>query len=346
MTLMEKALSYQKVKRPPIWFMRQAGRYLPEYQKVKGKLNFWEMATNPDIAAEITLQPVKRFGLDAAIIFADIMTLLYGLGMNISFETGTPVVSPVITKFDQIHALRENLKAGMIEEKLTFFYETLQKVRNALPQNVSLLGFCASPYTLASYMLEGKTSRSHNKVRALALSNSDLYTEICKLLVDASVRYLKFQQQAGITAAQLFESWGDSLGAQEFAKVARPYVANIVEQIPFPLIYFDRGASLHQKELLPLYDKGLTMLSIDWRIPIDFFQEKPVQGNLDPAYLLTDPKTVQKATFSILQKRSHLPGFIFNLGHGISPDAKLDCVYAMVETVKNYSSTGTKHSIS
>jgi len=338
MTKIQKALRNEKIDKVPVWFMRQAGRYLPEYQEVKKGRDFMQMVLDPKIASEITLQPIERFDLDAAIIFSDILVLLHALDMDVSFNTGSPELGKTVSDSVQLNDLKKSYDKEILKKRLDYYRETIQITRKKLNSTKSLLGFAAAPFTLASYMVEGKTSKTHAKVRAWMHSDTRGFLELQDFIVKATIDYLDLQIDAGVDAIQLFDSWGDAMDTETYSTFIIPYIEKIAEVISkrVPVIFFCRGASIHRDALKRVYQHGVSMVSLDWRIPVDYFGELPVQGNLDPAMLFSNPETVRSEVSKILERRGHKKGFIFNLGHGIYPETPLENVEAMVETVKAF----------
>ena len=334
----DAALRGLPTDRTPIWFMRQAGRYLPEYREVRKKLSFDEMLADAEVSTEITLQPIKRFDLDAAVIFADIMTILNGLDIPFNFASGGPALEfhssdpAEIQKLDAKRLLANQAKFGP-------FLRAIRNTRAALPAEKSVIGFAASPFTLLSYLLEGTTSKTHNKTRAFMLSHAKEFHSMMSAVADCTTEYLKLQIAAGASAVQLFESWGDVLSPGSYQSQILPHVEKIVNAVSphAPVILYDKGASLHIDILRPVAAKTGAVLSVDWRIDIATLSDLRIQGNLDPAALESDPLSVHQETAKILRARSGKPGHIFNLGHGITPQAKLECVEAMVQTVQEFS---------
>ncbi|MDH4199832.1 MAG: uroporphyrinogen decarboxylase [Spirochaetia bacterium] len=338
MTILEKTLRSEKTNKVPIWFMRQAGRYLPEYRELKKERDFMELVMDSDAAAEITLQPVKRLDVDAAIIFSDILVILHALDMGVSFANGLPELSNVVNNEKDVDRLISKYNADDLAERLQFYSKALKLVRADLSPEKTLIGFAAAPFTLASYMIEGKTSKTHAKTRAWMYGNPRSFAKLMDFIVKSTIDYLQIQIRAGANVIQLFDSWGDAMATDVYGKSLRPYIEKISQAVSreVPVIYFCRGASIHREALGGLYNQGVSALSLDWRMPIDFYGESPVQGNLDPAALLSDPETVARMTKELLNARGRHPGYIFNLGHGIYPETPMENVMAMLETVKNF----------
>lgn len=333
----DRAVRGQNTDRTPIWFMRQAGRYLPEYREVRKKLSFDAMLGDADVATEITLQPVRRFDLDAAVIFADIMTILNGLEIPFNFNSGGPTLAFDIHRSEE----RAKLDAARLRDnrdRLEPFLRALRQTRQALPKEKSLIGFAAAPFTLLSYLIEQTTSKTHNATRAFMFAAPHDFHNLMEKISACTTEYLRLQIAAGASAVQLFESWGDVIPARMYAEQILPHVEKIVSAITplTPVIFYDKGASLHLPLLRPFALRTGVVLSVDWRVALSEFAECKVQGNLDPAFLESDAQAVRREARRILDERAGIAGHIFNLGHGISPQAKLECVEAMVETVKQH----------
>jgi uroporphyrinogen decarboxylase len=331
----DSAVRGMPTDRTPIWFMRQAGRYLPEYREIRKKLSFDEMLANADVATEITLQPIRRFDLDAAVIFADIMTILNGLDIPFNFASGGPALEFHSNDALDVQKLDAQRLLGN-QTKFAPFLQSIRNVRATLPPEKAVIGFAASPFTLLSYLLEGTTSKTHNKTRAFMLSQPAQFYSMMSAVADCTIEYLKLQISAGVSAVQLFESWGDVLSSGVYQAQILPHVTRIVTEVNphAPVILYDKGASLHIDVLRPMAIETGTVLSVDWRIDIAKLSDLRIQGNLDPAALESDPDSVRTETKKILLARAGQPGHVFNLGHGITPQAKLECVEAMVETVQ------------
>lgn len=326
-----------KTDRTPIWFMRQAGRYLPEYREIRKDHTFDQMLADADIATEITLQPIRRFDLDAAIIFADIMTPLKAADVDFHFNAGGPTLSFDHTNKADLEKLDKN---RFIEQqgKLSAFLQAIRQTRSALPEDKAVIGFAASPFTLASYLVEGTTSKTHNKTRAFMAADAKAFDALLTRISAMTIEYLKLQIAAGVSAVQLFDSWGDVLSPQTYSEHILPHIEKIVTAInpTTPVIVYDKGASIHIEALRDLAARTSAVVSLDWRIALETCHAMRVQGNLDPALLESTPEAVRAATRAILEARGGRPGHIFNLGHGISPQAHLACVEAMVETVQGW----------
>ncbi len=316
----------------PIWLMRQAGRYLPEYRALKEKYSFWELCRTPALAAEVTLQPLRRFALDAAILFSDIMTPLSPMGVDITFAPG-PVIGNPIRETKAVEALRIP-EAGEIAP---FVPEIIKILRQEL--SIPLIGFGGSPLTLATYMVEGKGSKDYPLFRQFLRAEPKASHQLLDKLTETTIRYLKTQVEAGAQAIQLFDSWAGLHNAPMYEEFGLPYIQRILDALaPYkvPRIYIAVGAG----HLYPLMAQlPVEVISADWRIPLDQVRpivgQRTLQGNLDPAVLLAHPDVVAQEARRILQ--TGLGGaHIFNLGHGIFPQASLDNVARLVDTVHNF----------
>ncbi len=323
-----RALNREPLDRPPIWFMRQAGRYLPEYRKLRARHSFEEAMRTPEVAAEITLQPTRRFQLDAAIIFSDIMTPLMAMGVPVDFAPGP--------KLAQM-SLQEVAGLGELDPaKVDFVAETISTVRAELDDSVATIGFAGAPATLLAYLLEGGGSRHFPNMRG-AFHGQDP-GESLTVLARAMRRYLTAQIDAGAQVVQLFDSWAGLLSVEQFERWAVPAARTALEGLAVPTIYFAPGA-VH---LLESFDGvGATAYGVDWRLPLNDAWghvgiSHPIQGNLDPAILLSDESTVRKGTARVLEEAAGLPGHIFNLGHGVLPDSPVENIEAMVSTVVDW----------
>ncbi|NDF11372.1 MAG: uroporphyrinogen decarboxylase [Proteobacteria bacterium] len=333
-----KVLAGEKVKTPPVWMMRQAGRYLPEYRKVRAKAGeFLDLCYNPKLASEVTLQPIDRFGFDAAIIFSDILVIPHALGMKLEYlEKTGPVLDPVRTR-----KAIESLSAKRFHAHLNPVYEALELTKSRLPKHTALIGFAGAPWTVATYMIEGKTSKQYEHTKQMMFGDKALFSKLMQLLVDVTSDYLIAQIDAGAEAVQLFDSWAGVLPEESFeewvikpAKEIRKRVKKIYPQVPF--IGFPRGAGLYYKDFVK--EVAPDAVGLDYTVPRQWAAEKlqtrlPVQGNLDPCILLTDKKTVAKETVKVLTDFKKGP-HVFNLGHGILPATPIENVEAMIKAIR------------
>ena len=332
------ALAGKTVSPPPIWLMRQAGRYLPEYRDVRAKVaSFLDLCLNPKLAAEVTLQPLRRFQFDAAIVFSDILIVPYALGQKVEFVEGEgPRLEPV----GDGKAVA-GLKRETAEKPLTPVYETIERVVAELPKTVPLIGFCGAPWTVATYMVEGGGSKDQAKARLLAYSDPATFERLIDLLVDVSAGYLVQQVKAGARALQIFDSWAGSLSEEGFARWCIGPTRRLVERVKqaapgTPVIGFPRGAGLLAERYAR--ETGVDAIGCDTGQPLAFIKDRlqalaPVQGNLDPVLLVAGGKALDRRVQAILAALASGP-FIFNLGHGILPETPLDHVERLVHLVK------------
>ncbi|MBV8341288.1 MAG: uroporphyrinogen decarboxylase [Gammaproteobacteria bacterium] len=317
----------------PVWIMRQAGRYLPEYRALRAKVDFASLTRTPELAAEVTLQPLQRFPLDAAILFSDIMTPLQGMGVELVFEPA-PVVRVPLTSLAQIEAL----PALAAERDVPFVLETIRLVRAQLPQAVPLIGFAGAPFTLLCYLVSGKPSREFAAARAFLYSQPLAAEQLLTRLADAMAEYLAAQARAGAQALMLFESWAGLLAAGEFQRFALPAVRRTLaalRRIGVPLIYYvNDGAAL----MTSVAGLDVEVVGVDWRLDLAQVRRilgpgKAVQGNLDPAALFAPAAELRRHADAVLDAAGGEPGHIFNLGHGVWPDTDPDAVARLVDHV-------------
>ena len=328
----------QRQERPPIWIMRQAGRYLPEYREIRSNVrNFLELCYTPDLATEVTLQPLRRFDLDAAILFSDILVIPDALGQSVRFAQGEgPVLEPVDPQ--SIAQLRSE---GALEH-LAPVLETVRRLRAALAPEKTLIGFCGSPWTVATYMIGGRGSTDQAAARLFALRHPEAFAALIDILVATSIDYLVAQFEAGADVVQLFESWALNLDDAAFAaRVIEPnrrIVEGVRARVPnAPIIGFPRGAAGNLAKYAAL--TGVNALGLDYATPLDFAAKHlpdtlPVQGNLDPLRLVAGGKQLDERVDQIVSAFASRP-HIFNLGHGIVPETPIEHVAALVDRVKN-----------
>lgn len=325
----------EPVDRPPVWVMRQAGRYLPEYLRVREQAgSFLGLCRNPELAAEVTLQPIRRFGFDAAIVFSDILLPLSCLGVQFEFSgEGGPRLPDPLTRPHHWARLRESSHS----QDADLVAETVTRVRAALPADVALIAFCGAPWTLASYLVEGSTSREHARAKAALWEFPKELTALLELLADAMAGYLEKLVAAGADAVQVFDSWAGTLSTPLYRDYAAPAVARLMRRLggaAVPRVLYAGGAS----HLLPvLAGIPCEVVGVDWRVSLSTAAEalpgRAIQGNLDPAALLASPPTVRQAT-RIMMAEAPPRGWIANLGHGILPDTPVDSLEAFVETLR------------
>lgn len=337
-----RALHGEVQARPPFWFMRQAGRYLPEYRAIRVKAkDFVALCLTPDLAAEITLQPVKRFAMDAAILFSDILMVPYGLGQKLEFREGEgPVLEP-IRDAAGVAALKIRLDDELIGKRLAPILETVRRVAANLPLDTALIGFAGAPWTVACYMVEGAGSRDYATVRRMALTNPELFRQLIDILVDATALYLNAQIEAGAEVIQIFDTWAGVLPTGEFQHWAVEPVARIIEKVgekhpSVPIIAFPRGAGVNYLNYAA--QTGAECVGIDATVPPEWAAAHiqklaTVQGNLDPMALVAGGATMERAATRILGALGKGP-FVFNLGHGITPDTPPEHVGRLAELIR------------
>lgn len=326
------ALKGQNRGAPPFWMMRQAGRYLPAYRALREKHGLWELFHNSALAAEVTLQPLREFPLDAAILFSDILVIAELFGLKVHFPEGkAPVVEPNLQTAQDIDAL----KALPPQSALSYVYDTIQLLKPQL--KVPLIGFCGGPYTVASYLIEQGHKETLSKTKKWLFTDPASFHRLLQKLTDASIEYLKMQVKAGVQVVQIFDSWAHTLGPQQFDEFSLRYLKKIAAQIDVPVILFCRGSCYRVKELASASPAGI---SFDWQRSLkEIRAELPsniaIQGNLDPDLLRGDPKILKENAQQLLKEMRGDPSYIFNLGHGILPDTPVDNVKILVETINN-----------
>lgn len=328
-----KACRLEQVDCTPVWFMRQAGRVLPEYRAIREQHDLVGITRQPDLCAEVTLQPVRRFGVDAAILFADIMTPLIGIGVDLRIvEHEGPVLSRPMRCADDLSSLTP-LEP---ERDVPYVLETIRLVRQQLPAGVALIGFAGGPFTLASYLVEGKSSRTFEHTKRLMYGQPEVWAQLMDRLATIVSVYLRAQIAAGAQVVQLFDSWVGCLSPDDYRGYVQPYSRRIFESLQGALgIHFgtDTGSLLED-----MAAAGGDVIGVDWRVPLDLAWERVgarrgVQGNLDPLVLLGPWPMVESATKRILDQAAGRPGHIFNLGHGLHPDTPIDNIVRLVELV-------------
>ena len=318
--------------------MRQAGRYLPEYRAIRARLGFLELCRNPDLAAEVTLQPVERLGVDAAILFADILLIAEPLGVGLEFARGEgPVIHhPVRTEADVAR-----LKPVDVDSDVGFVFETVRRVRRALPAHVPLIGFAGAPFTVASYLVEGGPSRDYLQTKRLMHEEPAAWHRLLEILVETTARYLNGQLAAGAQAVQIFDSWVGVLAPDDYRAFVLPHSRALIRALTpgAPVIHFGTGTA----GLLPLLrEAGGDVIGLDWRVDLDagwraVGHDVAVQGNLDPVTLLAPPAIIRDRVKAILDRAAGRSGHIFNLGHGILPQTPVDHAKALVDMVHELS---------
>ncbi len=331
------ALHLRPTDRTPVWFMRQAGRSLPEYRKVRERHSLLEICRIPEVCAEVTLQPVRRLGVDAAILFADIMLPLIALGLDLDIVEGVgPVVARPVREANDVRALRP-LEPEDVQFVADDIHATLETLAGAVP----LIGFSGAPFTLASYLVEGKPSRDFLMTKRLMYARPDIWEELMSHLGRIVAAYLRAQAEAGVQALQIFDSWVGALSLDDYLRYVQPYTRMLfdgIADLAVPVIHFGTGTS---SLLEAMRDVGGDGIGIDWRIPLEVAwqrigRDRAIQGNLDPLVLLGPWEVVERESRAILDRAGGRPGHIFNVGHGIHPQTDPDQLQRLVELVHGY----------
>jgi uroporphyrinogen decarboxylase len=331
--LLVRAARREPVERTPVWFMRQAGRSLPEYRAIREQHSFWEVAQTPELCAEVTLQPVRRHGVDAAVMFADIMTPVLGMGLDVELVEG---VGPVVAKPVRTIADVERLRVPDPDEAFAPLLDAIRIVRAELTPEQAVVGFCGGPFTVAGYLVEGKPSREFATVKTLMYSESEVWHALMEKLADCFAGYVAAQARAGADVVQLFDSWVGALSPADYEEFVAPWSARILAAVDVPTIHFGTGAAT----LLPAMARaGGDVIGLDWRIALDdgwalVGEERGVQGNVDPAVLLGPWERVETAARDVLARAGGRAGHIFNLGHGVLPRTDPDVLSRLAELVQ------------
>ena len=334
-----RALRKENLPIPPIWYMRQAGRYMPEYRAVRKNFkNFLDMCKNPEVCCELALQPINAFKLDAAILFSDILTIPDAFGLGVKFvENEGPVFQNPIEKVDDIKNLMP-----FDPENLTYVYEAVTNIKNALPSNIPLIGFCGSPWTLAAYSIEGRSSKDFKKTINFIKENTDESHLFLSKLTDACFLYLRKQVQAGADVIQIFDSWANILDTEDLKSFSFNYIKLLINALKndsvtsnIPIILFARDPKCSPGTLI---DTSADCLSLYWSMndfDIQFARNKTaLQGNLNPKILLESKDVIKTETHKLLEKFKDFPGYVFNLGHGLTPDICPEKVKYLTELVR------------
>lgn len=334
--LLLRALRNEKVDRPPVWMMRQAGRYLPDYIKLREKYDFFTRVQTPELAAEITIQPVQQLGVDAAIIFSDILVIPQAMGVEVLMEEGKgPSLPHVIKSQKDIDALvTEN-----VEETLSYVTNALTLTKKELNGTVPLIGFAGAPWTILCYMVEGKGSKTWDKAKQFCYTEPDLAHQLLQKITDITIAYLKAQAMAGADVLQVFDSWSGCLSPDDFKLFAQPYLIQISDALKedAPVILFPKGSWYALKELST---SSACALGLDWCISPETARELTgnkitLQGNFDPAKLLMPVPEIKKAVKEMINEFG-VQNYIANLGHGITPNVPVENAKAFVDAVKEY----------
>jgi uroporphyrinogen decarboxylase len=326
----------ETVERPPIWVMRQAGRYLPEYREVRSSVDFVTLCRTPELAAKVTLQPIDRFGFDAAILFSDILVLAEPMGFEIAFNPGPQLDEPA-----RDAARIDAIPDADPREALGYVYEAIKILRRELAGRAPLIGFTAAPFTLGAYLVEGGGSKNFDKVKGLFYSDPAAAHRLLEKITRATQTHLLAQVEAGAQAVQLFDSWAGLLGPDLYTEFSLRYVKRITKALRetgVPVIYFALNAAHLMDEVATC---GADVVGVDWRTPLDRADVQlgggfVLQGNLDPCVLFGPADEVRRQAGAVLDSGRGLKGHVFNLGHGILPKTPISAVEALVETVKAY----------
>jgi len=342
--LLIRALLREPVSRTPVWIMRQAGRYLPEYRAVREKAgDFMSVCSNPELACEVTLQPLRRFNLDAAILFSDILTIPDALGLGLYFETGEgpKFRNPVSTESEI-----KNLAVPDVNDKLGYVFDAVSLIRRELDGQVPLIGFAGSPWTVGTYMVEGGSSREFAKIKGLAAENPALLEHMLDVVAATTTDYLNAQIDAGAQAIMIFDTWGAALELDDYRRFSLAGMQRIVDGLQrekdgarIPVILFTKGAGSMLTEMVAT---GCDALGVDWTTDLnqarEFTGDKvALQGNLNPAVLREAPEVIEQGVADVLASYGNGPGHVFNLGHGITPDIDPDHLGVLVDAVHRLS---------
>ena len=333
-----KACRGEPTERAPIWIMRQAGRYMKEYREIRAKMSFLELCKTPEAAVEVTLQPIDALGVDAAILFSDILIPLEPMGINLNFyEKRGPVIEPPVRTVADV----EKLRVIQPEEDVPFVMDILRLLRKELEGKVPVIGFSGAPFTLASYMVEGATSKSFIQLKTLMYKENEAYNKLMTKLSKTVIAYLNAQIAAGAQAVQVFDTWAGILSPHDYKTFVAPYTKMVIDGLDrenVPVILYANGAATLLKLLK---ESGPDVMGVDWRINLDdaidvLGGDIPVQGNLDPTALFLPKDQIPARAIEILQMGKKAPGHVFNLGHGVLPPTDVDNVKALVDAVQNY----------
>lgn len=335
-----RALLRQPVDRTPVWMMRQAGRYLPEYRATRAKAgSFMDLCRNAELACEVTLQPLERFPLDAAILFSDILTIPDAMGLGLRFSTGE---GPIFDKPVRSMADAKKLYVPDMGSDLGYVMDAVSTIRKALNGRVPLIGFSGSPWTLATYMVEGGSSKTFSIIKAMMYDEPATLHHILDVLADSVIAYLNAQIEAGAQAVQVFDTWGGVLTPRDYKEFSLNYMAKIVNGlkrehngVKIPVILFTKGGG---QWLEAMADTGADALGLDWTTDIDDARRRvgdrvAIQGNMDPSMLYASPARIREEVATILAKFGKGSGHVFNLGHGIHPEVKPEHAEAFIKTV-------------
>ena len=326
----------EKLAGPPAWVMRQAGRYLPEYKELRARHDFLSMVRTPELAAEVTCQPIRRFDMDVAVIFSDILVPLGAMGLDVRFQEGEgPSLVPPVRASQDV----ERLLDFVPNERTAFVGEAIRRVRAELGDSKAILGFCGAPWTTASYAIEGGSSRDFRHAKRMLYAEPAVFDRLCARLVDNLIPYLAMQVEAGADAVQIFDSWGGALDAATWRHAILPHTSRLVagaRALGVPVILYVNGAA---HLLQAMAGSGADVLGIDWRVPASeairhVGARAAIQGNLDPCVLFAEVEVVERETARVLDAFAQQAGYVFNLGSGILPETPVESMDAIFRVVK------------
>jgi len=337
--LLVRACRREQVERTPVWFMRQAGRSLPEYRKIRERFGLFDIVAQPELCAEVTLQPVRRHGVDAAVMFTDIMFPVVGMGVDVRLEEN---IGPVIDRPVQSEADVAALRVPDPEESVPTILEAVRLVREGLADDQAVVGFCGGPFTVAGYLVEGRPTRDFFKVKALMYREPRLWHALAEKLAQTFAAYVQAKVRAGADVIQLFDSWVGALSPADYDEFVAPYSAQILTSLDCPTIHFGTGTAglLHR-----MAESGGDVIGLDWRVELDrawaaVGLDRGVQGNLEPAALLGPWERTEVAALDVLRRAGGRRGHVFNLGHGVLPDTNPDDLGRIVELVHERTAAG------
>lgn len=333
-----QAARREQVPFTPVWLMRQAGRYLPEYRRVRDRYSFLELCRDSDAAAQVTVDTVRRLGVDAAIIFADILLPLVPMGLGLTYEKGD---GPRIARAVRTAADVDAIAPVDVKESLGFVAQTVRLARRELENEAPVIGFAGAPFTVASYAIEGGGSRNYIATKSLMYNDPQTWHRFMSTIARVTSEYLNMQIEAGAHAVQLFDSWVGALSPHDYREFVLPHSREIISSLPktTPAIHF---GTMTGSLLTSMRDAGGDVIGLDWRVELDEAWSQlgngvAVQGNFDPALLFTDRETIRSGVRDILRRAGGRPGHIFNLGHGILPETPVDNVLTLVDAVHEFS---------
>ncbi len=327
-----RACRRERGERTPVWFMRQAGRSLPEYREIRRRYDLFSVCRRPELCADVTLQPVRRHGVDAAVMFADIMLPVLGMGVDVELvENVGPVVERPIASLADV----ERLRVADPREAVPFILDAVRLVRSELRDDQAVVGFCGGPFTVAGYLIEGKPTRDFVKTKRCMYGAPEVWHALMEKLAETFAAYLRAKVEAGADVVQVFDSWVGALSPGDYVEFVAPYSARILDAVTVPTIHFGTGTAHLLEEMAAV---GGDVIGLDWRIPIErgwelVGEDRGVQGNLDPAVLLGPWERAREAALSILDAVDGRPGHVFNLGHGVLPDTDPADLRRLVELV-------------